>query len=213
MDFKRLYIFGAGGHGREIVWLAEQIFGNTIEIVHLVDQEKYLQDSVNGKAVHLLSRIKPDQHDRFVVALGDSLARKTMADACQQIGLLPATLVHPRVEKSSFVEIGEGSVICAGSVLTTNIKIGQQVHVNIACTVSHDVSIGNYATLSPGVHVAGHVNIGRDVFIGTGASIINGSADVPLVIGDGARIAAGACVTQAVAAGTMVAGVPAVRKS
>ncbi len=110
------------------------------------------------------------------------------------------------------MEIAAGSVICAGSILTTNVAIGEHVHVNVGCTISHDVFIGDFSTLSPGVHVSGHVHIGRDVFIGTGANIINGSANGPIVIGDGAVIAAGACVTKSVEPGALMAGVPAVRK-
>ena len=101
-------------------------------------------------------------------------------------------------------ELGFGQIM--------DIALGEHVHVNIGCSVSHDVRIDDFSTLSPGVHVSGHVKIGRDVFIGTGANIINGSAASPLVIGDGALIAAGACVTKSVEAGSLVAGVPAVRK-
>lgn len=84
--------------------------------------------------------------------------------------------------------------------------------INLSCTISHDVSIGDYSVLSPGVNVAGHVHIGREVFVGTNVCFINGNANKPLVIGDGAVIAAGACVTRDVPAGAMVAGVPAERK-
>lgn len=113
---------------------------------------------------------------------------------------------------SARVELGDGVVVCAGSVVTTNVSLGNHVHVNVSCTISHDVSIGDYTTLSPGVHVSGHVEIAEDVFVGTGANIINGSATTPLVIGKGAVIAAGACVTRPVEPGALVAGVPAVRK-
>jgi acetyltransferase-like isoleucine patch superfamily enzyme len=88
----------------------------------------------------------------------------------------------------------------------------RHVHINIGCTVSHDSRIDDFATLSPGSHISGHVHVGPDVFIGTGACIINGSEDEPLTIGAGAVVAAGACVTRPVEAGTMVAGVPAVTK-
>ncbi len=54
--------------------------------------------------------------------------------------------------------------------------------------------------------------IERGAYIGAGASILNSSRDSPLVIGAGAVVAAGACVTRPVEAGAMVAGVPAVRK-
>lgn len=121
-------------------------------------------------------------------------------------------MVHPRVEMSSCNEVGLGSLICAGSVVTCDVSLGEHVHVNVGCTVSHEVSIGDFATLSPGVHIAGNVSVGRNVFIGIGVNVINGKRGLPLVIGDGAVIAAGACVTRHVEPGALMAGVPAVRK-
>lgn len=213
IDFKTLYIFGAGGHGREIAWLARTTFGDAINIIHLVSEERYVLESVNGNAVNLLANIRVEKSDRFVAALGDSAARREAVNKCMAIGLSAVRLVHPAIEISKWLELGAGSVLCAGSIVTTNIKIGEHVHINIGATISHDVSIGDFSTISPGVHVSGHVKIGQNVFIGTGANIINGSDDKPLIIGDNAIIAAGACVIRSVAPLTMVAGVPAVKKS
>ena len=211
--FDRLYIFGAGGAGREIAWLVEQCWGRVIDVEFLVDQVAYLSPPVNGVAVGLLADVVSRPNDRFVVGVGDGSLRRKAAKYCANIGLQPITLVHPRVEMSSKVGVGEGSVICAGSIVTTDVAIGMHVYVNVGCTISHNVRIGNYSTLSPGVHISGYVEIGCNVLIGTGANIINGSVDDPIVIGDGAVIAAGACVTKSVADRVLVAGVPAVRKS
>lgn len=210
--FHRLYIFGSGGFGRELAWLVEQAWGDAVEVVFLVDDASYLCERVNGVEVKLVQDTVAGHGEAFVVAVGDAVLRRRSAKACSAVGLRPATLVHPRVESSRFVSLGEGVVVCAGSILTTNIRFGAHVHVNLDCTIGHDVDIGDFSTLSPGVHISGHVKIGQDVFIGTGASIINGSASSPLVIGDGAVIAAGACVTKSVVAGALVAGVPAVIK-
>ncbi|WP_165942160.1 hypothetical protein [Luteimonas arsenica] len=209
---RRLYIFGAGGSGREIAWLAGQVLGDAVPIAFIVDDLAYVTAPVNGISVQLVSDVAVQEGDRFVVAVGDAGLRRKASVACIGVGLQPATLVHPRVEMSRFVSLGTGSVLCAGSILTTNIALGEHVHVNVDCTISHDVRIGDFSTLSPGVHVSGHVHIGKDVLIGTGANIINGSATSPLVIEDGAKIAAGACVTSSVAPGALMAGVPAVRK-
>lgn len=211
-SFNRLYVFGAGGFGREIAWLAEQIWAEAVEIVFLVDNPAYVTGPVSGVPVRLVSDVAAIDGDRFVVAVGDAQLRRRAVAACVGAGFQPAQLVHPRVEMSRFVSLGGGCVVCAGSILTTDISLGEHVHVNLDCTIGHDVVIGDYSTLSPGVHVSGHVQIGRDVFIGTGANIINGSAASPLIIGDGALIAAGACVTKSVESGALVAGVPAVRK-
>jgi sugar O-acyltransferase (sialic acid O-acetyltransferase NeuD family) len=119
------------------------------------------------------------------------------------------TLVHSKVERSPWVEIGEGSVICAGNMLTVNITLGQHVQINLDCTIGHDVVLEDYATLAPGVHVSGCVHLGKRVYIGTGAVIINGTQQEPVVIGDDAVVGAGACVTGSIPAGWTVVGVPA----
>jgi sugar O-acyltransferase (sialic acid O-acetyltransferase NeuD family) len=210
-DFRRLYIFGAGGSGREVAWLAEQLWGEHVERDFLVDQPEYLLGPVNGVPVRLLGDAD-GTNSRFVVAVGDPQARRSIVQRCVTQGLRPTRLIHPRVEMSIHNEVGEGTILCAGSIVTTNVSIGAHVQVNIACTISHEVRIGDFTTLSPGVHVAGNVVIGRDVFIGIGVNIINGQSSAPLVIGDGAVIAAGACVTRSVEAGALMVGVPAVRK-
>jgi sugar O-acyltransferase (sialic acid O-acetyltransferase NeuD family) len=212
MNFHRLYIFGAGGFGREIAWLAEEIWSKDFEITFLVDSEIYLTGPVNGIPVKLFDIEAMDQDSKYVVAIGDPVLRRKVADQFNARDLRAATLVHPRVEMSRLVSIDDGAVVCAGNVITTNVKIGRHVHVNLSCTLGHDVFIEEFSTLSPGVCVSGHVHIGRDVFVGTGANIINGTEDAPLIIGEGATIAAGACVIRSVEPGALMAGVPAVRK-
>jgi sugar O-acyltransferase (sialic acid O-acetyltransferase NeuD family) len=124
-------------------------------------------------------------------------------------GFTWASLIHPRVERSQWISVGRGVVICAGTILTTNIVVGDHVQINIDCTIGHDVSLGEYTTLAPGVHVSGCVTIGRRVYIGTGAVIINGTQQEPLTIGDDTVVGAAACVTRSVSPGETVVGVPA----
>lgn len=207
----RLYIYGAGGAGREIAWLAHDIWPKA-ELTFLVEDPKWASEPVNGIPVRLLADLRNAQGAAFVVALGDAGARERGAAACVQAGLRPTSLVHPRADISSWVEIGAGAIVCAGSVVTTNVKIGAHVYVNVGCTVSHDVVLEDFATLSPGVHLAGNVHVGRGAFLGIGASVIHGRPGEPVVIGSGAVVAGGACVTQSVPAGAMVAGVPATIK-
>lgn len=211
-NFGRLLIFGAGGHGREVAWLARQSWGEAVAIEFAVDRPEYLTDDVDGIPVRLLSDCQASHDLRYVAAVGDPAQRRGAVSACGALGLRATRLVHPRIEASASVALGVGSVVCAGSILTVDIDIGEHVHINVGCTVSHDAVIGDFSTLSPGVHVTGNVRIGNGVFIGAGACIVNGRAGKPLSIGDGAVVAAGACVTRSVEPGAMVAGVPAIRK-
>jgi len=69
--------------------------------------------------------------------------------------------------------------------------------------------MGDFTTLAPGVHISGCVHLGKRVYVGTGAVIINGTQEEPIVIGDDAVIGAGACVIKSVPTGQTVVGVPA----
>lgn len=209
--FNRLYVVGAGGFGREVAWLASEI-SEQISIRFVVDSSGYLCEPINGVSVELITEISYQSTTLFVVAVGDPQVRCNLAEKMKNLGFTATNLIHPTVQMSKHVSLGKGVIIAAGNILTTNIYLGDHTHINLACTIGHNVTIGSYTTLSPGVHVSGNVQIGQGVFIGTGAVIINGTVDKPLIIGNGAVIAAGACITKSVEAGAMMAGVPALRK-
>ena len=209
----RLAIFGAGASGREVAWLARECWGDDLALTFLVDRRDLVGAPRNDIPIMRLADFATDFADTPVaVAIGDPVLREECVQKCTVAGLGFATLIHPRVEASQWVSLGTGTIVCAGAILTTNITIGVHVHINVGCTISHDANLADFVTLSPGVHISGWVNIGRRAFLGTGAAVVNGSSDRPIVIGDDAVIGAGACVIQDVAAGTTVVGVPATRR-
>lgn len=205
---RQLGIYGAGGFGREVAWLVS--IPTESEAYHHV---AYIDDKpgapIRGVPVMTLEVFQREFRDAFTaIAVGNPAARERIAAKCGRF----ATLIAPSVEMSDSVEIGEGAIICAGSILTVDIKLGRHVHINLDCTIGHDVVMGDFATLAPGVHVSGNVHVGKGVYVGTGANIINGTSEKPLIIGDGAVIGAGACVTTDVEPRCLYAGVPAVLK-
>ena len=92
---------------------------------------------------------------------------------------------------------------------TSNIRIGRGFHANIYSYVEHDCRIGDFVTFAPGVHCNGNVHVHDHAYVGTGAVIRQGTAERPLVIGEGAVIGMGAVVTKDVPAGVTVVGNPA----
>ena len=144
-----------------------------------------------------------------VIAIGSAVIRRRIAADLQQRGVRLATLVHRSVYRGPRGEIGEGTIVAPGSIIMCDTRIGANVYINIGCTVSHDTIIEDFATLSPGVSVAGTVHIEDGAFIGTGASFIQGKPGLPLRVGRNAVVGAGACVTADVKSGQTVVGVPA----
>lgn len=213
MQQMQVAVYGAGGFGREVAWLVEAC--NTPQapqatVCFIEDNPTFYGRVINDLPVLSLA----DARERFPDALvacgiGSPQVRQKVVAKTAAVGFHFATLIHPRVERSRWIEIGDGAVICAGNILTVNIQLGCQVQINLDCTVGHDVIMGDYTTLAPGVHVSGWVHFGQRVYVGTGAAIINGTEDAPLVIGDDVVIGAGAVVTRSVPPGITVVGVPA----
>ena len=202
-------VYGAGGMGRELVWLAEDC---GLAVDAFIDDAADHPVEVNGIPVLSLdAAVRRYPAGRFVSSLGASHARRASVDRATAVGLRPHSLVHPATPRSRWVAIGEGVVVAVGSILTTNVQIEDNVQINTACTIAHDVVLERDVTLGPGVHLSGWVHVGRAAQIGTGVSVINGSSGRPLVIGESAVVGAGACVTRSVGAGVTVVGVPARR--
>lgn len=212
MQPSQIAIYGAGGFARELAWLVETC--NTVQpyaVVCFMDDDPSSHGlQLNGIPVMGLEEAYSQFTSALVVGgIGSPATRQALMQKAAAAGFGFATLVHPRTECSRWVEIGIGTVICAGNILTTNISIGRHVQINLYCTIGHDVIMGDYCTLAPGVHVSGCVHLGQRSYIGTGAVIINGTKDNPIIIGDDAVVGAGACVTKSVPPGAVVAGVPA----
>jgi sugar O-acyltransferase (sialic acid O-acetyltransferase NeuD family) len=107
---------------------------------------------------------------------------------------------------SKWVEVGAGSIICAGCVLTCQISLGKHCHLNLNTTVGHDCTFGDFCTVAPGVNISGNCTFGNRVDVGTQAAFRQ-----HVRVCDDAVIGMGAVVVKdIVEAGTYV-GVPAKR--
>ena len=207
-----LAIFGASGFAREVAAWAERATwsGSGFRVVGFIDDVNP-GGELRGRPVATLAETARASRPAFVVAVGDPALREDLVHAAEAVGLPVAPpLVHPSVEyDADHVTLGHGTVICAGSILTTDITLGTHVQINLSCTVGHDVSLDDYVTLAPGVHISGKVAIGHGAYLGTGAVTVDGGYDQPLSIGERAVVGAGAVVTRDVPAATTVVGVPA----
>jgi sugar O-acyltransferase (sialic acid O-acetyltransferase NeuD family) len=143
-----------------------------------------------------------DAHD-VVVALEGAQRRALCERLLERNARLPL-IAHPAATISATAAIGAGTIISAGVVVQQDTRIGRFCTLYTSCSIDHDNVVGDFVSVSPGVHTAGRVTIEDDVFIGLGALIVGGVA-----VGSRATVGAGAVVLRDVAAGVTVVGNPA----
>jgi sugar O-acyltransferase (sialic acid O-acetyltransferase NeuD family) len=165
-NIKKIAIIGHGGFSKEIACnLAKGSYNFFIN-------KKYINKE-NKNFVYELENIDINKY-KVLIAIGDPKIRKSIVNE------LPAcTEYYTYIDKyakildKENVNIGKGSIITAGTVITTNIKIGDFTHINLNNTIGHDTIINNYVTTTPGVHIAGNCNIGNNCYFGSGCIVRN----------------------------------------
>ena len=207
---QKIAIYGAGGFGLEVAMLIEQI--NAVELKW--DMVGFFDDGVpEGRLINdypVLGGIDSlnswPSDLSLVFALGWPYTKINVFQQITNPNIRFPVLVHPSVitGNAKYLDIGEGSIICAGSIITTNITIGRHVIINLACTIGHESTIGDFSSLMPTCNISGEVKIGQGTFWGTGAKIINQK-----IVGDHAIIGAGAVVTADIPDSVTAVGVPA----
>lgn len=204
----KLAIVGSGGFAREVLTLINAINSNTpqYEIVGFVGEDK--PQSVHGyPVIGNDDEVNLTQEPlSIVIAVGEPRLKAKIRGKYNNPLISFPTLVHPSVifgDKES-IKIGQGSIVCAGCILTTDINIKDFVTLNLQCTVGHDTVIGNYSSFMPSVNISGEVDIKEGVYVGTGAKIIN-----QVEIGEQTIVGAGAVVAKTLPANCTAVGVPA----
>lgn len=204
---KDIVIIGAGGFGREVAWLIEDINKENKEwnLIGFVDDDESIKETkING--YNIVGNIEwlKGQSLYVVSAIAEPKTKKHVIGRLQDSRNQYPILIHPSVILSKRISFGQGTVICAGSILTVDIEVGEHVIVNLDCTIGHDASIGNYSTILPSVNISGDVRTGECVSVGTGTSIIQGKN-----IGKNTIIGAGSVVVKDLPADCTAVGSPA----
>lgn len=207
---KKIAVFGAGGFGREVHDMIEQIneskkqydfigfFDDGVEKGTIVNEYPVL-----GGVAELNNF---DSELCVVIAIGNPEIKRFVFEQISNTKITFPTLIHPNVYIGNLKhnKIGNGCIICAGNILTVNIVIEDFVILNLSCTVGHDTVIGKFSSFMPTVNISGEITIGECVYVGTGAKILN-----QLRIGKNSIIGSGAVVTTNLPEYCTAVGVPA----
>ena len=204
-------IYGASGFGKEVMPLVREQYPHLSK-----EQFVFIDDGQAGTFLNLYPVLSysnflanPSSEKAVTIAIANSKVREKLVARLEQDNVKNIDVKASNVVILDEVQMGEGSLLCPFTCLTSNIKIGKFFHANIYSYVAHDCVIGDYVTKTKKKKCKGNIHIEDHAYIGTGAVIKQGTPEKPLVIGKGAIVGMGAVVTKSVAAGTTVVGNPA----
>lgn len=190
---KDIIIIGSGGVGREVAWIIEEIneVNDTWNILGFIDDNEEVWGKIfnNYKVLGGIDYlISLDNSIYVIIAMANPKVKKNIVSKLNGRFKI-ATIIHPSVKVSRFIEIGVGSIVYPGAILTVNTKIGNHVLISGNCGIGHDTSIGDYSSILWGSNFSGFDNVEDECLIGVGTSVIQG-----MEISKGSRIGAGSLV-------------------
>ncbi|MBC2034891.1 NeuD/PglB/VioB family sugar acetyltransferase [Listeria booriae] len=187
-----LIIIGDGGHSKMVQNIVRE--SGTYQLTEVWD-DKYREPVARDGVVYssldgqLQGLTQMDADATFFVAIGDNDIRKKIARTLALAGKKFAVIIHPTAFVEATVEIGEGSLVMAGSIVQANTVLGKHVIVNSGATVEHDISVGNFVHFAPGSVVTGGCTVADNVLVGAGSVVVpNISIGANVVVGAGSTL-------------------------
>ncbi|MCP8617518.1 acetyltransferase [Salirhabdus salicampi] len=199
----KLLIIGASGHGKVVADIALKM--NKWKDIAFVDDDESIKSSMGidviGNSDDVFNHL--DEYEIFV-GIGNNVTRQKVHEMLETVGASIPVLIHPNAVVGEQVEIGFGTVVMAGVVINCCTSIGRGCIINTGSTVDHDNKIEDFVHISPGVHLAGTVNVGIGSWLGIGSVVSNN-----VTISNGCKIGAGAVVVRDTNESGIFVGIPA----
>lgn len=209
MNTQPLVIFGASGHAKVILDIAEK--QGSWNILGLLDSYRpkgfeLLGYSVLGGTEALADLLAAHPDLQVFIAIGDNHNRERIAIELRASYpfIRFATLIHPGAHVARVVSIGEGTVIMPGAVVNNDSRIGEFVIINTNACVEHDGNMEDFSSLAQSVTLGGNCHIGRSSAIAIGATLKHG-----IQIGEHTVVGAGSLVLENIEPYSVAYGTPA----
>ena len=166
---KKLLILGAGGYGKTIADLAEQM--KCYESIDFLDDTKVGKPGILGSCGDFLSMA--DAQTEVYPAFGNNTARMAWMNRILENGIAVPTLVHPDAYVSPRAVLGTGVMVLPKAVVNTGSVVNNGCIVNIGALVDHDVILEEGCHIAPGAIVKADNRIPAGTKIEAGTVIEN----------------------------------------
>lgn len=192
---KDIAIYGAGGFGREIACLINQIN----EIKPQWNMIGFFDDGVAAGTSNRYGSVLGNYHTlnkynkplSIAIAIATPKYLKKISESITNKNIEFPNIIAPNVNifDTSAFTIGKGNLIFFGCRLSCDVSIGNYNLFNGAVSIGHDVKVGNYNVLQPSVRISGDSTLGNENFFGMQSIVLQG-----MKIGNKTRVAVGAVI-------------------
>lgn len=202
-----MLIVGAKGHAKEILAVLEDNnFGKEIAFFDNITQN--LSEKIFDKYYILTSLSEAQafigQERKFILGIGNPAVRKKLFEIfisfAEPFTLISKTAIIGKHE----VSLGKGLNIMFNTFISNSTTIHDGALLNSGVYIHHDVEVGYFSELAPGVKVLGGAKVGDFSFVGANAVVLPG-----VKVGSNVVIGAGALVTKDIPDNSLALGVPA----
>ena len=165
------YIYGAGGYGVETMDLLRQMLNakskDNVQPVFLADTPT----TTNLQGYDVFPVLEAVPRSPVTIAVGEPETRCLLREKALNAGLTLASVISPHAFVSDQATIGDGCIIAPFCSIQARATLAENVAVNTAAIVGHDVFVDRDCGLSSMTNLGGATTVGARSYIGMGALI------------------------------------------
>jgi len=208
---KKVLIIGSGKHAKVVAY--NLLSENKYDIAGFVTTDKIGQSTYLGYPLFdsfinfdkaQINNLKDIfKTDLFHIGFGSTKYRKLVFNFFIENVWEPVNIIHPSAVISPYAKLGNGILIEAGCLITSNPMIGNNILINTGSQINHDNIVHNHVHIASGVILSGSVEIGENTLLDDGVIVTKDRK-----IGSNCIIGAGSVVTKNIPDNKIAYGIP-----
>ena len=177
-----IILYGSGKLAEQVAHMIVHHFADQYEIKGFVDDFREPGEPVAFGGVTLgglgdlaaNAEVSPTNVKAvFAIGYTNMAARFQAFQNAKKAGYNFVNLIHPQAYVEPTVQLGEGTVVLAGSVIDQYITLGPANYVHIGCKFGEQCTVGANNYFSAGSTLGGSVAIGDSNFFGINCTVVN----------------------------------------